>query len=235
MTRRAWPAAEVEDLAGWELRATGGYTRRANSANPYPPHPADLTTAVEHVEAWYANRGRRSIFRLTPVSNPSGLERLLTDRGYSEDRGTLVMVGPAAPGPSIEVTTNPTPEWIATRDRWSPLPISQRDVWLRLLAATAPGAGYGLVRDGSNVVAAGHAVVEEDMVALFGLIVDPGRRRRGFGEHLSRGLISWGVEQGAATVWLQVHSPTNRVAVKLYEKIGLSTLYEYRYLMAPQQ
>jgi ribosomal protein S18 acetylase RimI-like enzyme len=94
--------------------------------------------------------------------------------------------------------------------------------------------GYGLVRsDNGDIVAAGHAVVEDDMVALFGLMVDPARRRHGFGERLSRGLISWGVEQGAATVWLQVHAPTNPGALHLYEKMGLTTLYEYWYLMAP--
>jgi ribosomal protein S18 acetylase RimI-like enzyme len=234
MTRRAWPPEEVEDLAGWELRATGGYTRRANSANPYPPNPADLTVAVEQVEGWYADRGRRSIFRLTPVSNPPGLEDLLIDRGYSEDGGTIVMVGPAAPGPSIEVAARSTDEWTAARDRWAPLGVEHRAAWLGLLDATVPPIGYGLVRSGDNiVVAAGHAVVEHDMVALFGLVVDPGRRGQGFGEHLSRGLISWGADQGAATVWLQVHSPTNPVALSLYRKLGLTTLYEYRYFTAP--
>ena len=234
MTRRAWPPAEVERLGGWELRATGGYTRRANSANPYSHSPPERTAAVEQVEHWYADRGQRTIFRLTPVSNPPGLEPMLRDRSYSEDRGTLVLVGAAAPGPLIEVATRPTEEWIAVKDRWAPLSVGHRVAWLGLLDATVPPAGYGLVRSSDGaVVAAGHAVVEHDMVALFGLVVDPGRRGQGFGEHLSRGLISWGAAQGAATVWLQVHSPTNPVALSLYRKLGLTVLYEYRYFTAP--
>ncbi len=32
LVARAWPGLEVERLGGWELRASGGYTRRANSA-----------------------------------------------------------------------------------------------------------------------------------------------------------------------------------------------------------
>jgi ribosomal protein S18 acetylase RimI-like enzyme len=175
------------------------------------------------------------VFRLTPVSNPPGLNRVLKDRGYEEDRGTLVMVGPARPGPSIEISSRPTEEWIAAKDRWTPLGVEHRAAWLGLLDATVPPVGYGLVRSGGDtVVAAGHAVVEHDMVALFGLVVDPGRRGKGFGELLSRGLISWGAAHGASTVWLQVHGPTNPVALSLYRKLGLTTLYEYRYFTAPE-
>ena len=53
----AWPAMETDRLGDWVLRASRGFTQRANSVvtagSPGIPVPA----ALDAVEAWYAARG----------------------------------------------------------------------------------------------------------------------------------------------------------------------------------
>ncbi len=247
MTRRVWPPAEIDRVGGWELRATGGYTRRANSVNPYPPDPADIRGSVDDIEAWYGRRGLPAVFRFTPVSDAPALQPVLERRGYAADRGTLVMTAPADEAPvgeatvgdteqaSVEISMAPTTEWIAAKDAWSPLPPAHRAARTDLLARITVPVGYGLVRRRGFAVAAGHAAVDGDMVALFGLVVDPSHRRQGHATRLTVGLMAWGASRGATVAWLQVHAPSNRTAVDLYQRVGFTRLYEYWYLERVRQ
>lgn len=232
---RAWPAAEVARIGGWELREAGGHSRRANSANPFPPDPPDLLEAVDAIEEWYLSRRLRPVVRLTPASDPVGLEEILENRGWDLDRGTLVMAGPVMAGGPVDVASTPTVAWLDSRRQWDALPPARWLAWRGILDRIPDGdAGFGLLHSDGEPVAAGHAVVDGDLVGLYGLVVDPARRRGGHGERLSRGLIAWGAGRGATTVYLQVHSPSNPGAVRLYERLGLESVYEYRYRQAPR-
>ncbi|MBT8197856.1 MAG: GNAT family N-acetyltransferase [Acidimicrobiia bacterium] len=232
---RAWPAAEVDRMDGWELRAAGGHTRRANSVNPFSPHPADLVAAVGKCERWYRERALRPVFRLTPISNPAGLDDRLASMGYAEDGGTWVMVGSIPDGAAVETTRSPSETWLAARGAWSALSAEYEAAWKGILRRiSGDSVGFGLVATPTGVPAAiGHAVVDGDLVGLYGLIVDPRLRRRGHGERLSRGLLAWGRERGATTAYLQVHEPTSAPAMAMYEgKFGMGRAYEYRYRQA---
>src|SRR5205823_5877579 len=71
----AWPAAEQVALGDWKLRATHGVTRRANSVfTACTRGPSDLDGAIEAAERFYASRGLRAIFHLSPATRPTQLD-----------------------------------------------------------------------------------------------------------------------------------------------------------------
>nr|WP_308286602.1 GNAT family N-acetyltransferase [Streptomyces griseorubiginosus] len=54
---RAWRPVESERLGGWELRAAGGFTRRANSVLALGDPGIPLDEALDVVRRWYGDRG----------------------------------------------------------------------------------------------------------------------------------------------------------------------------------
>jgi len=86
-----------------------------------------------------------------------------------------------------------------------------------------------LLADGCNVVvwhdgeAVGHAVlVPVDEEAELAIFVHPAYQSAGIGTALIRALFGHGQANGVDRVWLAV-AQTNRIAMKLYEKVGFET------------
>src|SRR5438046_2819424 len=93
LAANAWPAAEVEELAGWRLRHTAGVTRRANSVWPNektgcPP----VEELLRQVEIFYGQRHLPPRFQICPVMQPANLDGLLAARGYRSVARTAVQV-----------------------------------------------------------------------------------------------------------------------------------------------
>ncbi|MGC5411252.1 GNAT family N-acetyltransferase, cg3035/Rv0428c family, partial [Streptomyces sp. DT225] len=57
VTARAWQPVESEPLGDWLLRASAGFTRRANSVLPLGDPGMPLGEALARVREWYAERG----------------------------------------------------------------------------------------------------------------------------------------------------------------------------------
>ncbi|WP_374705520.1 GNAT family N-acetyltransferase [Streptomyces sp. AJS327] len=119
---RGWPGTETERLAGWTLRAAGGFTARANSALPpaswsdpddvaeeaaasgaggtsaVPRSPGvdgTLDGTLGRIRHWYAERGLPARIQLTtegPGADPA-LDAALAQRGWTPERPALVLVG----------------------------------------------------------------------------------------------------------------------------------------------
>jgi hypothetical protein len=88
---RAWPAVEKEQLDGWELRASNGFTKRANSVQPFGSSTRPVSEKVFDCEKWYAARGLPTIFRLTRFTEPR-LDAFLAERAYQLVEPTDVLV-----------------------------------------------------------------------------------------------------------------------------------------------
>jgi hypothetical protein len=122
----AWPPLRQLALDGWQLRASEGYTRRANSVQALGASTRSLPDKVVECERWYAAERLRCAFRITPFSE-ARLEDFLEERGYSEEARSHVMVRPlgdadAAPDPEeLELAI-----WLAEYARLSRLPTPPR-------------------------------------------------------------------------------------------------------------
>jgi N-acetylglutamate synthase len=239
----AWPAAEVEALGGWRLRAMASVTRRANSVWPGPDAgpPSEPEPRISRVEAFYGARGLPARFQLFPGAVPEGLEPALAERGYELEAPVSVQIAPAetvaaAPGAAqlvAETADGASPAWWSVageRSRFA----SAQEVYRALLARLGARACYAMARRGAEPVATGLLVVEGGWGGIFSMLTLPDARRRGAGRALLAALARAALRRGAARLYLQVERE-NRAALALYGGAGFRELYRYHYRRAPAQ
>ena len=230
---RAWPAREREQLDGWELRASSGFTKRANSVQPFGPSTRPVSEIVSDCEKWYAARGLPTIFRLTPFADPS-LDAFLAERAYQlvEPTDVLVTRLPISERPSsgLELMELELGEWLQVYGTLSDKDEASLFCLRAILEACGQRRRFGALAAGSqeDSVACGLAVVDGDLVGLFDLVTAEPYRRRGHGAALVAGLLEWGLAQGTQWAYLQVVR-TKHPAKALYEKLGFEKAYEYWY------
>lgn len=231
-----WPPVAVEDVDGWRLGLSGGFTRRANSVLPLGT-PPDLAATLARVEARYAAAGQPAVLRVCSAA-PSGLAEVLTERGYDRVAATDVLVrdlaDPDGTAPArtsaatVDVADHPDGAWL---DGWLGVKAAaagvDRDLARRVvegspalyLAARAPGgAVLGVLR----------VAFAEDWAGLSCLTVAPAARRRGIGRLLTRAGLTAAARAGARRAFLQVEV-ANRGAADLYAVEGFRPAERYAY------
>ncbi|ROQ03462.1 acetyltransferase (GNAT) family protein [Rathayibacter sp. PhB93] len=239
----AWPPLERVALGGWQLRAAGGVTKRANSVLTSGPVD-DVDQAITAAEEFAREQGIAPLFQLGPATLPADLPERLARRGYAGHERTLVLtgsvtealaaLGPAAPEAAepVETTEAPGEEWLslwwAVDGRGGD---AERGIAERILAGC--DSAYALLRDGSGPAACGRlswATAEdgERWCGLFALATRPAARRRGHAATLLRALLEQASARGVDRLWIQVLAD-NAAARRLYASLGCreSTHYEY--------
>ena len=224
MERRAlasWPAAEVVELGDWVLRASGGYSARANSVLAIgSPQP------LPAVEAFYAARGLPA---WAQVVAGSPLVALLEDAGWVAARpgeaDSLFQVASVAR--ALRSAGSPPLGATFSARAWPDTPDPARTIM------EGP-AEVGFLSIGSR--ARGRIAVTSHGVDVWAAITDvwvsPEARRQRLGYAVMAALLDWAAERGAGTAYLQVRGD-NPSALALYAKLGFVTHHTYRYLAAP--
>ncbi|WP_419873912.1 GNAT family N-acetyltransferase [Candidatus Pristimantibacillus sp. PTI5] len=233
MSLNGWPALQTVVYDGWLLRFAEGYTKRSNSVNPLYGHTLELDAKIRECEERYAGQNLRTVFKITPFSQPAGLDEELALRGYELVDETIVK--------TIHLTDVQTPSfadvwlenelsesWLDALTIFSKLTDEHRTATRKMLLQSPLQKCFALLHENGIPVACGYAVIEDGWVGLYDIITDPSKRNRGFGEQLVLHLLQWGKEQGAAEGYLLVVK-NNKPANALYDKIGYSAQYEYWY------
>lgn len=228
----AWPALESVRSDGWVFRFSEGYTRRANSVHPLDAGSRDLAEKIAEAERLYRAHGLPSTFKMTQSSQPAGLDAALAGRGYAAEAGTSVRI--AGLGRAERCDLDIEPEWSRTAPwreafhRMKDVPRERRTLHDRMLSQISSQVGYAAIGQRGRIVACALGIVEAGWLGIFDVVVDEGERRRGHGERLMRGLLSWGRKMGAEQAYLQVML-SNEPALSLYEKLGFREAYQYWY------
>jgi RimJ/RimL family protein N-acetyltransferase len=235
-----WRALESERLGAWSLRASGGFTRRANSALAVGDAGLPPPTALDAVTAWYAGRGLRPRIAVAPADAPAELVTLLDDRGWAPEGATEVMtseLGPvlraaaeseAASDPRLDA--EPDEAWLATfrQDTAGGLhPVAHR------LLTNHDVATFASIRDGDRCVAIARATVDGRWAGLSCVEVVPDRRGEGLATVVSVAALRWAVAQRARRAYLQV-VVGNVAARAVYDRLGFRVHHDYVYRTAPE-
>lgn len=229
----AWPALDSETIEGWSLRAAGGWTKRANSANALVPS-GGFAAVKARAEAFYAARDLPAIFRITPLAPPEA-EATLAAAGYTVFDPSLVMTTELSPGlgdSRVRIERAPTVEWLAAYAEANGLPAGMRAVHDAIIRAITMPAAFATCEERGRPVAFALAVIEAGMVGLFDVVTLAAERGRGFGRAVTGALLDWGRQAGATASYIQVRS-VNHVARSLYASLGYREVYGYHYRMPP--
>ena len=226
---------------GWVVRLSPGKAKRARSVNAHFGSTLPLDAKIDHCERLYASRGLPTLFRITPVQHPGTLEAALEARGYVAFDSTLVQVLPLARPPDvvrrdgdadIALSTPAIPAFVDAVATMRGSPAAQRDAHLERLGNTPlPMLALLAVLDGAPV-GAGQVALDGDLAGVFDVVTGEGARGRGIATRIVERLLAWAWEHGAKHAYLQVEGG-NASALRIYERFGFVTAYEYHYRGRP--
>jgi ribosomal protein S18 acetylase RimI-like enzyme len=200
-----WPGVVREPVGEWELRtepeAVDRLRKRANSCLAMGDPGMPLDEAASAIVAFYASRQRTPMVQ---VEVGSDADEWFAGAGWEVVPGgdSLFLLGSLARARRRlgEITEAPTVRADGPRGHCS-----------------IPGQAFA------------KASVDGDWLGVHDVFVEPALRRRGLARTVMGGLLEWGAEQGASTVWLHVETG-NAPAIALYESLGLEVHHECRYL-----
>ncbi|WP_446684999.1 GNAT family N-acetyltransferase [Kitasatospora kifunensis] len=241
---RGWPAAEQQPLGDWQLRASGGFTRRANSVQTLGDPGLPLPQALDRVRQWYAERGLPAWFELTTPGSPPDLTAEL-DRLGARFAPTLVRTAPLAPlvragrgagSDQVRLSRTAGAPWLSAYRRVGPGAAQPTDhAAARQVLHGGPSVWFATVPDprGGVPLAIGRCVIDGPWAGFAAIEVRPDARRQGLATALSAALAARAAEEGAKGAYLQVEAD-NSGALTLYDQLGFTTSHTYHYACLPQ-
>lgn len=236
VSSRAWRPVESERLGEWELRAAGGFTRRANSVLPLGDPGLPLDAALAAVRRWYGERGLPALVQ-TATGAEDTQELLCAElerRGWVRETSAGVWIGDLAPvadraeGSGVVLSREVDEAWLARYQRKGVSEVALRvlragpSVWF----ATVPGA------EGEPPAAIGRCVVDGRWAGFAAVEVDPLRQRQGLATEVMAALARRALDEGASAAWLQVEAD-NGAAQGLYTALGFERHHAYHYYREP--
>ena len=234
-----WPPVESSWLGGWLLRASGGYTGRANSVLPLGDPGMPLAAAVDEAAGWQRSRGLRPMFCVFGPPGFSvaedGLGAELLARGYAPAGGALVMTGSldrlaAVPAPDVVVAVSSrlTSLWLQAYAAQRP----GDQAVLRAVLAGSPEQLFLSVEQDGRPVAVARVAFAHAWAGLSAVHVVPQQRRLGLAVALMAAAARESRARGIRSAYLQV-APGNHAAMGLYRRLAFAVHHEYVYLALP--
>ena len=225
---------------GWLLRFSPGTAKRARCINAVSPGRLPLSEKLAQCQALYRAAGLRLIFRITPFSQPLGLDGWLAEQGYPRFDDTQVMVGTTLPRQPAEPLPQGTRIESVDSEAYAHIIGEFRATdWCGRQAHAerlkcSPVLYHGVVlrsADGS-ALACGQFALEADLVGLYDVFTAPALRGQGLSRTLCAALLSQAREQGAGIAYLQVDTD-NHAARAVYRRLGFADGYAYHYRARP--
>ena len=221
---------------GWLVRFCPGKAKRARSVNAVVDGVQRLEDRLEAAAAIYRQAGLPLMFRITPFTQPAGLDEWLAMRGFVRADDSRVMVAT-----DLRDHTRPLPLGLELRRldhaefaeqvgalRGSPTEHRHAHA-LRMGQCPVPYQGWIVLRPGDGrVVACGQLAIEAECVGLYDVFSHPEHRGQGLATLLCAELLQQARAAGARLAYLQVDA-ANAPAMAVYRRLGFVDAYGYHY------
>jgi N-acetylglutamate synthase len=238
LSNASWPAIHTEPLGDWLLRASGGFSARANSVMATGHPGVSYDVALRRVRTFYERHGLPAWAQVVVGSDTA---EAFAEHGWRSARPgeadshfQIASVSQAVRAvrrrlpdsvPAVRLGTAATSAWLANDDR----ALAHHDAALAVLDGPADVA---FVSVGAPVVAKGRISCDGDWAGITDVWVSASHRRQGLGFVVMAQMLDWAAERGATTAYLQVRGD-NAPGLRLYDTLGFRTHHTYRYLAAP--
>ncbi len=218
---------------GWLLRYSPGKARRARSVNTIGPGVLPLSKKLEHCAEFYRQRSVPLIFRVTPFSQPHGLDAALATDGFMAVGDTRVMqlaVSEAATLAASEAQARclDVEQFAHCFAALHGLDAAKTAAERERYAQSAIGGAYVGVFDGADPIACGTVAIDGALAGIFGMVTAESHRGRGVATAIVAELLRRARAGGARIAYLQV-DVTNTPARRAYSKFGFEDCYAYWY------
>ena len=235
---RGWRGLLEQHLGDWVLRASGGFTGRANSVLGLGDPAVSFDRALAEVSGFYAAHGLPPLFQVPfddrPESSP--LTVSLVERGWQPFNASIVLTAPlpvarsAFPvdgtGLDLQHDAVPSADWLrGYHYRGRALPANAPAV---LVSAETPPT-FLTATAGGELAGVARGVLTDGWLGVTAVTVEPAFRRRGVGSALMGELIRWATAAGAHSAYLQV-AVENGGALAMYARGGFGEHHRYHYL-----
>ena len=248
----SWPPLEFARVGEWLLRASSGFSARANSALLVGDPGRSRPEALAEVEVYYADRLLPAWVQVVTgsderrwldasgwvVARPGEADTAFLVAGVRPTRRLLGRrAAPADGSPAVLVTDRATPDWLAG----DPRVLAHGDAAVAVLEGPAEVAFARVPTESGPAgpgpaAATGRAAISrapgDDWVGITDVRVAPDHRRRGLASAVLEELLRWAEERGATTAYLQVRED-NAPALALYRRLGFVRHHSYAYLRPP--
>lgn len=228
--------AEQRVFDGWLVRFNPGKAKRARCVNTLAPGRLPLEDKLAQLQAFYRGQGLPLFIRITPFSEPAGLDRQLAALGWTAIDDTRVMLCPgldalhAEPWPAgqtlHEVDSLSFAEAVGGL-RGSPA-LQRQAHAQRLAHSPVPYRGVVLRDESGELLACAQVAIEMDMAGLYDVFTTPPARSQGLARRLCAHLLVQAREAGARVAYLQVEAD-NAPARRAYARLGFNDAYAYHY------
>lgn len=231
-------------LDGWLVRFSPGKARRARCINALAPGVRPLADKLAACTALYREAGLPCLFRITPFSQPAGLDALLARQGYEHEDDTRVMVctaldeaiahAAASPPPAVDITwreIDPA-DYAPIVGAWRGTPADGVRAHVeRLRTSPVPYRAWIGCDATGELLAGGQTAAEDGLVGLYDIFTAPAARGQGLATALCGALLTAARDAGATLAYLQVDA-ANAPARRIYQRLGFADGYAYHYRQA---
>ena len=242
----SWPALVAEPLGDWLLRASGGYSSRANSVMAAGSPGVEFDSAELAVLAFYERQmlpaWAQVVVGSDVHSNFESAGWIPARPGEADSLFQIASVSMALRAvrrslppdvPAVSMSTTVDAAWLADDQRARTHDLAATGVLEGpdevTFASVRSSVDAPVIAPATPVIAKGRAVYSDDWLGITDIAVAPSHRRQGLAVTVLGGLLEWGAERGASTAYLQTRGD-NLAALALYERLGFTTHHTYRYL-----
>jgi GNAT superfamily N-acetyltransferase len=227
---RAWPALNQQEVDGFVLRSSQGFTKRANSANLVRPLMSCHKELVGRCEKHFFDQSLPSIFRIPSFIESAGLDEYLDQNSYQAKDRSLVLHRKIESFyfTPCELAVKNGVDWISSDSGISGINATSQKLHLDMLARIEDETLMAVLVEDGVEIACGLGVLNGGLFGLFDIGTLSAKRNQGYGTRLLNGMLSWAVLNGATDAYLQVVAD-NAPAISLYRKLGFQDCYEYWY------